>query len=91
MLDITKVVKFEWTAAGDNELALAMPCGTSAQIKGSTLELRLPEQGTLRMTCDSIADAKALAVDRWHAWILGRLAKLHRSGPANTICIPLTD
>ena len=91
MLDITTIITFDWKVAGDDELALSMPCGTQAQITGTTLELRLPEQRLLRMVCPSINHAKTLAVDKYSEWMLQRWAKRHRSGPANTLCIPLKD
>ncbi len=91
MLNVEKFIKFEWTKAGEDELALQMPCGTQAQITGTTLELRLPERRLLRMVCPTINHAKTLAVEKYETWMLQRWAKRHRSGPQNTLCIPLKD
>ncbi len=91
MLDPRDFIKFEWKVAGENELSLALPDGTTAQISGTLLELRLPEQPTHRHEYPSVENAKENAIQRWHCWIMKRLAKAHRSGPANTICVPLRD
>ncbi len=91
MLDARDVIDFDWKVAGENELSLALPDGTTAQISGTLLELRLPEQPTHRRDYPSIESAKENAAQKWHEWILSRLAKADQTGPSGVLYVPLRD